>query len=99
LISELRTRFNPEGWLLTAAVGATRSYHTSSYDVPNMNRYLDYIHVMSYDLHGSWDGVTGQTSPLFRSTSETSDFASQLNVVSIWAQKIIYFFLEKKIDT
>uniref|UniRef100_A0A8C2UBK7 chitinase n=1 Tax=Coturnix japonica TaxID=93934 RepID=A0A8C2UBK7_COTJA len=27
--------------------------------------YLDYFHVMTYDFHGSWDGQTGENSPLY----------------------------------
>ncbi|GAB1287972.1 Chitinase-like 6 [Apodemus speciosus] len=34
------------------------------------SRYLDYIQVMTYDLHGSWDGYTGENSPLYKSPIE-----------------------------
>jgi chitinase len=83
LLIEMRTRFDQERWLLTAAVAAVRSYHSSSYEVPNLSRYLDFINVMAYDLHGSWDGVTGQNAPLYASPWETSDWTSQLNVDAV----------------
>lgn len=31
------------------------------------HRILDYINLMTYDFHGSWDGRTGQNSPLYSS--------------------------------
>lgn len=44
-------------------------------------RYLDFINVMTYDFHGSWEGVTGHNSPLFKGANDTGDKA-QLNTVS-----------------
>ena len=43
-------------------------------------RYLDFVNLMSYDFHGSWDSVTGHSSPLFALPSETGE-SSYLNVV------------------
>ncbi|KFP71984.1 Acidic mammalian chitinase, partial [Acanthisitta chloris] len=37
-----------------------------------LHRYLDYIHVMTYDFHGPWDGSTGENSPLFSGGSTLS---------------------------
>ncbi|XP_015280380.1 PREDICTED: acidic mammalian chitinase-like [Gekko japonicus] len=34
-------------------------------------KYLDYFHVMTYDFHGSWEGYTGENSPLFRGPADT----------------------------
>lgn len=44
-------------------------------------RYLDYFHVMTYDFHGSWDGKTGENSPLYKSPVDTGDLI-YFNVVS-----------------
>jgi chitinase len=44
-------------------------------------RYLDFINLMSYDLHGSWDAVTGHNSPLYALPTETGSNA-YLDVVS-----------------
>jgi GH18 family chitinase len=35
-------------------------------------RSLDFINIMTYDLHGSWEATTGHNSPLFGRTSESS---------------------------
>ena len=42
------------------------------------SRYLDFINLMSYDLHGSWDSTVGHNAPL-----RSSDFNDDLTVVSI----------------
>jgi len=89
LVKEMRIRFNQRGWLLSAAVAGHRHYHTTSYDVPQLNKYLDFINVMAYDFHNSSDGVTGHNAPLYASRSETNDWNSQLNVDAVmrgWIQ-------------
>lgn len=54
----------------------------AAYDIPNLSKYLDYIHVMTYDFHGSYDGVTGQNAPLYASSVDTTAAQKLLNVVS-----------------
>lgn len=44
---------------------------------------MDFINLMSYDLHGSWDATTGFNSPLFPRSTEI--WAQRyLNIVSIY---------------
>lgn len=44
-------------------------------------RSLDFISLMAYDLHGSWESSTGHNSPLYKRPGE-SGAAAELNVVS-----------------
>lgn len=44
-------------------------------------RNLDFISLMAYDFHGSWERTTGHNSPLYRRQGE-SGAAAELNVVS-----------------
>ncbi|KAG4076517.1 hypothetical protein HA402_011333 [Bradysia odoriphaga] len=83
LLKELKEKFNGSK-LLTAAVGATQSFHQSSYDVVQMNQYLDLINIMSYDYHGAYDGVTGQTSPLYASSVDTNAQLNQDASITAW---------------
>ena len=62
---ELSAAFKPKGLLLSAAVSAGKSTIEKAYDVPVLGKYLDFINVMSYDLHGHWDKMTGHHSPLY----------------------------------
>jgi chitinase len=62
---ELSAAFKPKGLLLSAAVSAGKSTIEKAYDVPVLGQYLDFINVMTYDFHGSWDKKTGHHSPLY----------------------------------
>lgn len=42
---------------------------------------MDFINVMTYDLHGPWEKVTGHNSPL-HSRREEMGPNTQLNIVS-----------------
>ncbi|KAB0800474.1 hypothetical protein PPYR_06214 [Photinus pyralis] len=58
-------------YLLSIATGATANFIASSYDVPSLSKYLDFINVMTYDLHGSWDQVTGANAPLIAASGSS----------------------------
>ena len=55
LIRDLKKAFRPKQLLLTAAIGAAAPTIDVAYDIPQMYKYLDYVHVMCYDYHGKWD--------------------------------------------
>ncbi|RZC35409.1 chitinase, partial [Asbolus verrucosus] len=80
LIKEFREVWNEHGLLLTAAVAAAAPSVDLSYDVPGLSKYLDLINVMTYDLHGPWDDVTGQNAPLYASPLDVSENQKLLNV-------------------
>lgn len=42
------------------------------------------INIMSYDYHGAYDGVTGQTSPLYASNVDTNYQLNQDASISAW---------------
>ncbi|XP_043277640.1 acidic mammalian chitinase-like isoform X2 [Venturia canescens] len=71
LVKEMREAFDKEGLLLTAAVGAAKSSASQSYDIPQISKYLHFINLMTYDLHGSWEPQTGINAPLYPAASET----------------------------
>ena len=51
----MKEAFEPYGWELTAAVAAGKDKVDAGYDVTEISKYLDAIHIMTYDLHGSWE--------------------------------------------
>ncbi|CAL1277040.1 unnamed protein product [Larinioides sclopetarius] len=68
---ELKEAFEPHGLLLSAAVSAGKNTIDTAYDIPGVSRYLDFINVMAYDLHGSWEKTTGHNAPLFERPGES----------------------------
>ncbi|KAJ8305098.1 hypothetical protein KUTeg_017350, partial [Tegillarca granosa] len=86
LCKELRAAYEDESLrtgndrlLVTAAVAAGKGYIDPGYDVPVMSQNLDFISLMTYDLHGAWESVTGHQSPLFSRSSESAT-GKQLNI-------------------
>lgn len=54
-----------EQLLLTTAVAQEKNTILNAYDIVNIVAHLDFINVMSYDYHGSWDSKCGHNSPLY----------------------------------
>ncbi|CAF4295445.1 unnamed protein product, partial [Adineta steineri] len=54
-----------EKLLLTCATAAARHRIEAGYEVEEVCKYFDFVSVMTYDYHGSWDGKTGHNSPLY----------------------------------
>lgn len=87
LLKELKAALSVDNLLLTAAVGSAEFSSSVSYNIPEVSKYLDIINVMAYDLHGSWDEVTGINAPLFEGPNDITALEKQLNVhasISYW---------------
>ncbi|MEW9052170.1 MAG: glycosyl hydrolase family 18 protein [Neobacillus sp.] len=52
-------------YLLTIAAGASKGYAANT-ELNLLHQYVDYIQLMTYDIHGSWDTMTGMNAPLYR---------------------------------
>ncbi|XP_025100314.1 chitotriosidase-1-like isoform X1 [Pomacea canaliculata] len=95
LIVEMREAFEREGLmsgrprlLLTAAVAAGKSTIDTAYEITSVIQHVDFVSIMAYDLHGSWETVTGHHTALYRRADETGDDI-YLNVdfaVNYWVQ-------------
>ncbi|KAL3875562.1 hypothetical protein ACJMK2_033503 [Sinanodonta woodiana] len=66
-------RTGNERLLLTAAVAAGKDTIDTAYEIPSISRYLDFINLMTYDLHGAWEDRTGHNSPLYVRSGETGN--------------------------
>ncbi len=86
LLAELRRRLDELGsadgthYLLTmaAASGPGMDQH---YERPGIVQYLDWINLMTYDLHGTWDKITNFNAPLYQDTNDPGD--ASLNVDAV----------------
>ncbi|KAM5295181.1 oviduct-specific glycoprotein [Glossophaga mutica] len=86
LIQELLSAFQKEAQLtsrprllLSAAVSGDPNVIQTAYDVPHLGRLLDFISVLTYDLHGSWEKFTGHNSPLFSLPGDPKSSAQAMN--------------------
>nr|BAX00337.1 chitinase [Hexagrammos otakii] len=61
--------------MVSAAVSAGKANIDAGYEIAEMAKYLDFINVMTYDLHGTWESVTGHHSALYKGSQETGDNA------------------------
>jgi chitinase len=59
LLAELKRVLKPMGKLVAVAVGATKKSASTSYDIANFVEHVDFVNMMAYDMHGSWDPLTG----------------------------------------
>ncbi|XP_054004549.1 probable chitinase 2 [Hylaeus anthracinus] len=64
LVKELRQALSKPDYVLTAAISANKGVIDSAYDIPEISKYLDHIHVMAYDYHGTWNSKVLPNSPL-----------------------------------
>ncbi|XP_043277380.1 acidic mammalian chitinase-like [Venturia canescens] len=72
LLKELRIAFDKENLLLSAGVAAAKSSATKSYNIEEIWKYLDFINVLTYDLHGNWDSRTGLIAPLYQGSTDSA---------------------------
>ncbi|XP_064333115.1 chitotriosidase-1 isoform X2 [Camelus dromedarius] len=96
LVQDLASAFRQEAQtagkarlLLSAAVPAGRRCMEAGYEVDKIAQNLDFISLMAYDFHGSWEKTTGHNSPLYQRQG-ASGAAAELNVdsaVQRWLQK------------
>ena len=70
---------------LTAAVAAGRASVDKSYQVAEISKHLDFLNIMSYDLHGSWQPKTAHHSDMHQSRSEWE--FSVYNTIDYWIEK------------
>ncbi|XP_056588212.1 acidic mammalian chitinase-like [Triplophysa dalaica] len=80
LCKELLEAYKAEGdatgrprLLLSAAVSAGKKIIDDGYEIAEISKYLDFINVMTYDFHGSWQRFTGHNSPLYNGSKDTGD--------------------------
>ncbi|KAK0089446.1 hypothetical protein PV325_007399 [Microctonus aethiopoides] len=73
LLKILRTHFNKKNLILSAAVAPTESSASISYNISQMVEYLDYVNLMTYDLHTSHEKKTNLHAPLYPGDDEPQD--------------------------
>ena len=67
-------------YLLTIAGGADLDFIFRNTEMEKVAQYVDFINVMAYDYHGTWEKVTNFNAPLFFSSGDPSPGAADANV-------------------
>lgn len=76
LVKDLKDVFKGQ-YTLSAAISANKNIINKGYDLPELSKLLDHIHVMTYDYHGSWDKKVLPNAPL--RSKDGSDVESTIN--------------------
>lgn len=81
LLKELRQEFDKNGYNLSVTVSAPEYSASQSYIIPEVSKYVDFISLMTYDLHGTWENAALLHSGLYPSGKDTN-IRLDSNVVS-----------------
>ncbi|KAL8586312.1 hypothetical protein ACOMHN_058692 [Nucella lapillus] len=64
--------------LLTAAVApGDRDRIQNAYELDKIHKLLDYMSILTFDLHGPWEGVANDPSPLYAQDNGSIDWAAE----------------------
>lgn len=90
LLQKLREKLDEQGaadnkyYLLTMAAGAGSTY-TKHIELSQIQEYLDYATIMTYDIHGMWDPYTDLLAPLYDNTDASPQYKSSADSsIKIW---------------
>jgi chitinase len=70
-VEEVKQAFIPHGLMLTASVAVNPKDVDAGYEVDRIARSLDFVTLMTYNYHGSWDSYTGFNAPLYARPNES----------------------------
>ncbi|XP_033118584.1 oviduct-specific glycoprotein-like isoform X2 [Anneissia japonica] len=93
LVKELRQAFDEEyarntngdeKLILSAAVAAGEYTAVKGYEMAEIAEHLDWIGLMSYDLHGSWDPITGHHSAL-KAPADQAQTLTVSHAADLWS--------------
>ncbi|MDD3170004.1 MAG: glycoside hydrolase family 18 protein, partial [Eubacteriales bacterium] len=84
LLQVLREKLDAQGsadqkhYLLTIAAGAGSSY-LDHIELSAIQPYLDYVTLMTYDIHGTWDTYTDHHAPLYAGTGPSPQYKASVD--------------------
>ena len=79
LLKKIREKLDAQGlkdnkyYMLTIAAGAS-NYYINNTEVENFQEYLDYVSIMTYDIHGPWDSYSDLNAPLYNNDDESLQY-------------------------
>ncbi len=79
LLKKIREKLNDrelidnKKYILSIAAGAS-NYYINNTEVNKFQKYLDYVTLMTYDIHGPWDLYSDFNSPLYNNNDESRQY-------------------------
>ncbi|CAO1314665.1 unnamed protein product [Diamesa tonsa] len=65
LLTELKRQLSANNLIFSIAVAAGQWTSDKAYDIPKIHAQVDFINLMTYDLHGAWEAFTGHNAPMY----------------------------------
>jgi chitinase len=84
LMQKLREKLDARGvidgkhYLLTFA-GASGSWYLNNIEPAKLKLYVDYVNVMTYDIHGNWDTYTDFNAPLYKNSDVSPQYKDSVD--------------------
>jgi chitinase len=75
----LTTALSASPYQLSPSDYADAPYDLNSTVLKTTSEYVDFINVMTYDYHGTWENTTNHQAPLYKSSSDQSYNSDKLN--------------------
>lgn len=90
-LEEMSREFKKFNLIVSTSISGYKEIIAKSYDLQTISKSVEFLTVMTYDYHGSWETRTGHVSPLYGSKDDTypqynTDFAMEY-LVKLGAQK------------
>lgn len=92
LLKEIRLKLDEQElkdkkeYLLTIAGGASYSY-LKNIEPAKIKDYVDFVNIMTYDMHGPWDGYSDYNSPLYNNTLSSPQYKISIDTsVNAWVE-------------
>lgn len=87
LMHDLREALPRPKYLLSMATPSEPG-HWGQFDFAQLNSYVDFYNVMTYDFHGPWTNHAGHNSPLFLSDADPGHDGSIDDSVNLYLNKL-----------
>jgi len=90
LMQKLREKLDARGVIdgekyLLSFAGAAGSWYLNNIELSKLQQYVDFVNVMTYDIHGTWDQYTDFSAPLYNSTDASPQLKWSVDTsINVW---------------